>query len=230
MTKVPFDIKYRPQIESGEYKVETNFGSPVEIVCWNRRDDTANKTIVGIIRSGTVEEIASWNIGGKLCDAAFPQNSDYDLFIVTPEEELTDWEKAVGIVLTDYQLLPRDKDGIANIHDINEFTKKKAAELLSLAREQFIKDGYVIEKKAFHDAVEKVSPEVMKEVSKNVDAMNEALHLEHEKDLMLTWEDMAKIDAIIISTNNEFATDVSKKISRQTFYEEVLKRFNELKK
>ena len=51
-----------------------------------------------------------------------------------------------------------------------------------------------------------------------------------EKDLALTWEDMAKIDAIIISTNNEFATDVSKKISRQTFYEEVLKRFNELKK
>lgn len=169
MTKVPFDIKYRPQIESGEYKVETNFGSPVEIVCWNRRDDTANKTIVGIIRSGTVEEIASWNIGGKLCDAAFPQNSDYDLFIVTPEEELTDWGKAVGIVLTDYQLLPRDKDGIANIHDINEFTKKKAAELLSLAREQFTKDGYVIEKKAFHDAVEKVDPGIMKEVSKNVD-------------------------------------------------------------
>ena len=51
-----------------------------------------------------------------------------------------------------------------------------------------------------------------------------------EKDFALTWEDMAKIDAIIISTNNEFATDVSKKISRQTFYEEVLKRFNELKK
>ena len=78
--KIPFDIKYRPQIESGEYKVETNFGSPVEIVCWNRRDDTANKTIVGIIRAGTVEEIASWNVNGKLCDAAFPQNPDYDLF------------------------------------------------------------------------------------------------------------------------------------------------------
>lgn len=51
-----------------------------------------------------------------------------------------------------------------------------------------------------------------------------------EKDFALTWEDMAKIDAIIISTNNEFATDVSKEISRQAFYEEVLKRFNELKK
>ena len=50
-----------------------------------------------------------------------------------------------------------------------------------------------------------------------------------EKDLALTWEDMAKIDALILDTNNEFAVDYSNKISRQQFYEEVLKRFNELK-
>lgn len=47
-----------------------------------------------------------------------------------------------------------------------------------------------------------------------------------KKDSALTWEDMAKIDAIILDTNNEFAVDYSKKISRQQFYEEVLKRFN----
>ena len=50
-----------------------------------------------------------------------------------------------------------------------------------------------------------------------------------EKDLTLTWEDMAKIDAIIMDVNNEFAIDISKEISRQKFYETVLKRFNELK-
>lgn len=48
-----------------------------------------------------------------------------------------------------------------------------------------------------------------------------------EKVLALTWEDIAKIDAIILDTNNEFAVDYSKKISRQQFYEKVLKRFNE---
>ena len=168
MTKIPFDIKYRPQIESGEYKVETNFGSPVEIVCWNRRDDTANKTIVGIIRSGTVEEIASWNIGGKLCDAAFPQNSDYDLFIVTPEEELTEFEKAIKDMIKPYAAWPDD------------IFKEESVKLLFLAREQFIKDGYVIEKKIFHDAVKRVPPEIMKEVSKNVD-MQMALRAEYEK-------------------------------------------------
>ena len=51
-----------------------------------------------------------------------------------------------------------------------------------------------------------------------------------EKDLTLTWEDVAKIDAIIMDVNNEFAIDNSKEISRQKFYKEVLKRFNELKK
>lgn len=49
-------------------------------------------------------------------------------------------------------------------------------------------------------------------------------------DLVLTWEDMAKIDAIILDVNNEFAVDYSKKIDRQKFYEEVLKRFKEVQK
>ena len=45
-----------------------------------------------------------------------------------------------------------------------------------------------------------------------------------------TWEDMAKIDAIILDTNNEFAVDYSNKISRQRFFDEVLKRFLEQRK
>lgn len=55
-------------------------------------------------------------------------------------------------------------------------------------------------------------------------------YLQAEQDLALTWKDMAKIDAIILDVNNEFAVDYSKKISRQKFYEEVLKRFNEVRK
>ena len=51
-----------------------------------------------------------------------------------------------------------------------------------------------------------------------------------EQDLALTWEDMSKIDAIILDVNNEFAVDYSKEISRQKFYEEVLRRFNEIRK
>ena len=50
-----------------------------------------------------------------------------------------------------------------------------------------------------------------------------------EKDLSLTWEDMAKIDAIILDVNNEFAVDYTKAIDRHKFYEEILKRFREIK-
>ena len=50
-----------------------------------------------------------------------------------------------------------------------------------------------------------------------------------KKDLALTWQNIAKIDAIILDVNNEFAVDYSKEISRQKFYEEVLKRFKEQK-
>lgn len=51
-----------------------------------------------------------------------------------------------------------------------------------------------------------------------------------EKDIALTWQDVAKLDAIILDVNNEFAVDYSKEISRQKFYEEVLRRFNEIRK
>jgi len=161
MAKIPFDIKWKPQIESGEYRVETKAGCPVRIVCWDMacelpilglvllNDEKAEELAVGFTTEGT-------NLLGEPL---------YDkLFIVTPKEEMTEFEKAVGCVITDAQLIPRDKDGIANIHDIDEFIKKNAAELLHLAREQFIKDGYVIEKKAFHDAVENISDKHLAEM------------------------------------------------------------------
>ena len=46
MAKIPFNIKYRPQIESGEMKVVTRRGEPVEIVYW---DAVGKNPIVAII-------------------------------------------------------------------------------------------------------------------------------------------------------------------------------------
>jgi len=46
-----------------------------------------------------------------------------------------------------------------------------------------------------------------------------------EKDLALTWEDIAKIDSLILETNNEFAVDYQKEISRRQFYEAVLQKY-----
>ena len=57
-------------------------------------------------------------------------------------------------------------DGQAGSEQLSDaILKASAAELLSLAREQFIKDGYVIMKKAFHDAVENISDKHLAEMS-----------------------------------------------------------------
>ena len=131
--KIPFDIKYRPQIESGEYKVETRNGESVRIICWDKQGECP---IVVLSCVDGDEGVYTYHENGHYIN----NESIYDLFIITPEEELTEFEKAVGLVFTDAQLIPRDKDGIANIHDIDEFIKKKAAELLAIAKKEILKD------------------------------------------------------------------------------------------
>ena len=104
-----------------------------------------------------------------------------EAFINKKLSRLTEFEKKVADIIDlwheDY--VQWSTPG-ASAHNYPDQIKPDAAELLALAREQFIKDGYIIEKKAFHDAVEKVDPEVMKEVSDNVDKENELAkkHLE----------------------------------------------------
>jgi gas vesicle protein len=168
--KKQFDIKYRPQIESGEYKVETRDGRPVRIVCWDRiakedTDDDLNLCV--LVPEDGGEAVYYYHQSGK----KYVPDKAYDLFIITPEPELSEFEKklsdVVGYAISLSVVEPQKPT--------SAFVKEYAAELIALAREQFIKDGYVIEKKAFHDAVKKVSPEVMKAVSENVDKANKEL-------------------------------------------------------
>ena len=51
--KIPFDIKYRPQIESGKYAVFTDCGEPVEIVKW---DCKGNCPILAVIDDGDTHD------------------------------------------------------------------------------------------------------------------------------------------------------------------------------
>lgn len=170
--RIPFDITKRPQIESGEYKVETGTGKKVRIICWDKKSDMNKKKIVALLDDGNSEHTEYYTEKGTVYDKT-PAGGD--LFIITPEPELSEFEKGCIRLYQD----GRD-DGFAGDNLSNENLKECSAKLLALAREQFIKDGYVIEKKAFHDAVEKVAPEVMKEVSDKVD-MEEAIRLGYEK-------------------------------------------------
>jgi hypothetical protein len=146
-----FNIKYRPQIESGKYKVVTEDDEPARIICW---DSTINKErpIIAIVYDDQIEQ---YKADGRY-DNDY-ETSNYDLFIVTPEEELSEWQRFISACL--------QKHGLLDCGAADRIAKESAAELLTLAREQFIKDGYIIEKKSFHDAVENISDKHRAEMS-----------------------------------------------------------------
>lgn len=84
--KIPFDIKFRPQIESGEYKVETRDGRLVRIICWDRvakenTDDDLNICVLVPEHNG--EAVYYYHQSGK----KWVSDKRFDLFIITPESE-----------------------------------------------------------------------------------------------------------------------------------------------
>lgn len=117
MAKIPFDIKYRPQIESGEYKVVTSQDYPVQILKWD-----ADNLNTPIFFSYTTKI-------GEYCT----QTSGDDLFIVTPEPELSEFEKALEMFLMNAD---------ASEQTFQEDIKKYAGELLVLARKELVEEQY----------------------------------------------------------------------------------------
>lgn len=88
MAKIPFDIKFRPQIESGEYKVETRDGRPVRIVCWDRQAEYY--PLVALISAGKIEDEAVYTIDGKY--VYDQEGNDLDLIIIVPDPEVEESE------------------------------------------------------------------------------------------------------------------------------------------
>ena len=139
MAKIQFDIKYKPQIESGEYRVETQAGCPVRIVCWDMacefpilglvllNDEKAEEMAVGFTNEGT-------NLLGEPL---------YDkLFIVAPEEEMSEFEMAI------HRRLNLMNGENLSATELLEETKGMAAELLALAREELFANDTVLKEYA----------------------------------------------------------------------------------
>lgn len=97
--QIAFDIKYRPEIESGKYKVVTRKGQPVRITCW---DALGNFPLTGLVKTydnAEYEENNRWGIDGvhelTNCTSRDSGAYDKDLFILTDEPVLDDFEKMV---------------------------------------------------------------------------------------------------------------------------------------
>lgn len=127
MTKIPFNIKYRPQIESGEYKVVTREDRPVEIKIWDLKGDFP---LVGVYfdeknnRDTAVQVTAdgrcSIKPGDGYCD---------DFFIITSKSDLTEFESAVQ------EIFYKGREDNIDLLKITSNT------LLMVARRQMMKDA-----------------------------------------------------------------------------------------
>jgi len=83
MKRIPFDLKYRSEIEDKQYHLETKDGKPVEIVKW---DSNGLAPIVALVemREGRGEEPVWYDNDGHCHACGFDAN---DLIIVTDEHE-----------------------------------------------------------------------------------------------------------------------------------------------
>lgn len=122
--KIPFDIKYRPQIESGEYKVKTRTGESVRIICWDKQGECP---IVVVSCVDGDEGVYTYHENGHYVNG----EGIYDLFIVTPEEEMTEFELFLFNAVLDNSFV-----GAKGNENALEMTKKIAPELLALAKKE----------------------------------------------------------------------------------------------
>lgn len=98
--KIPFDIKYRPQIESGEYKVETRDGRPVKIISFEMTDTNGCPIAAQFRLCAGTPVVYLFDKEGYYKGEG---DSDYDLFLITPEHELTEFEECIFKLLRQYK-------------------------------------------------------------------------------------------------------------------------------
>lgn len=109
-------------------KVETRSGLPVRIICWDRRGE---RPLVVLIQhpNGYDEGLFCYENG--LANGV-GQESDSDLFLVTPEPELSEFEKKLSDVFG-YAISMSVSDPPK---PTDEFVREYAPELLAIARKE----------------------------------------------------------------------------------------------
>jgi len=127
----PFDLDYYKA--HPDCKVETGRGEKVSII---KTDMKSDYPILAIIEYASGQEDCDiYTLEGKNSVTS----SNNDLFIVTDEPKLTEFEKALDNVIRSYRCdSEKDENGLPL--DYQGWIKKKAAELLSLAKEDALKD------------------------------------------------------------------------------------------
>lgn len=156
--KIPFSIKYRDKIESGEYKVETGDGRSVRIISWDKKVFGGRTEIVALVPTpeGNTETVQLYCPDGTLIASSW--NEKFKLFIVTPEPEMSELELAIA----KYRPPTDSKDTIQKI----------ATELLDLAKSQLLQSGELLTQEHHEKLMEtlnKAHEEELEKAYKNAD-------------------------------------------------------------
>lgn len=121
---VPFDIKYKEQIQSGLYRVFTRDKQEVEIIYWDAKLEDPDFKLIAIV-NGFVE---TYTITGKYY-LDRDEDSNEDLFVeilIEEEENYTEFESELLNLCKAY-------DSSKNLGSIVSFIKNGARKLLTIA-------------------------------------------------------------------------------------------------
>lgn len=156
--RIPFDIKYRDKIESGEYKVIYVENSsmeqyPVEILKWDSNSDAG--CIIGCLRRNGKDRIYAFDENGehKVSDEG------NRLFIVTPEPEMSEFENGMLRYLQDAANKKDDSE-------IIESTKEHSPKLLDLAKQHLLQSGELLTQEHHEKLMETLNNDHEKELEK----------------------------------------------------------------
>lgn len=210
--RIPFDIKFRPQIESGEYKVETDSKEPVTIIKWDLKNEDGNILCYYFDSKEEIPYVTS----GK------------DLFLIIPEPELSEDER-IRETLIHIVKGACCKYGIKYIGD--DITEEKLLTYLERQKEYIDDIRQYAYNKGLVDAEEKQKPLSTEETELNSIAFLEQLGYtcvppgaEH-KPAEWSEEDKEYFDAIIakleVTQDDAMLTD-----GQMSFLKSLPKRFN----
>lgn len=81
--RVPFNMKYRPQLESGEYTLSTRDGRSARIVCWDAKNYGREDDIIAMVGTSLGgEAIQRYSQSGKLVsNMGSGHNVKWDLIV-----------------------------------------------------------------------------------------------------------------------------------------------------
>lgn len=136
MAKIAFDIKYRPEIEAGKYKVKVE-EHEARIVCWDYNGDN----LIVCVKFDGGEQGLIYDTAGRHMSKLPEREPDLELY--TDEPELTEFQQRLVKFYNDRNALTHDKDGIYNRHDLYELLCKTSKELLELAQKELENSDWI---------------------------------------------------------------------------------------